>query len=654
MSLVRCILLCLILLVSGNPIRASQPDLSPRVHDLIDRFFSAPDFEKLQLSPSGSHLAFQKEVNGGYVLTTYNFKTRKLASTDPDPELKVINFDWVGVDQLLFEYVRKPIKPAHKLGVDDPSTGPNDFKSIYLGHWLVDADLRHLQQIPDLGPIYEMVDPLPQNPTSVLLAQQSYDKFYSPLYRYNPARNTVQLIENNPGNVRRWLTDVSGHVRLARVVEKEGHHSFIYRETEKSAWQSLPLPNGTDFITFDLSGHYLLVSSPNDAGRFVMQPFDLSTRQFTDQPVSDPVYDVAPEVVRDPHTGAARGLVYETEKLKFIWFDSQVEKLQAQLTPALPGAIVLPLGVTVTGEILLVANSDVSPTKYYLFNPGTGQLTAILNQHPKVNGLALSPMKPIEFKSHDGVDLHGYLTLPPGRAGSKPLPLIALIHGGPFVRDSWGYNSEVQYLASLGYAVLQVNYRGSTGYGEHYALNNIIEVGEYSVEDVAAGLRWAVAQGIADPGRLVVCGGSYGGYIALSLATRHPDLPACVVGFAGVYDWEFETRSDREKFRELYQWKTDYFPDVKQNAARYRAISPVHQAAAVKAPVLLVHGRKDQRVDIAQSELMARALRNAGKSVEIVKDAEGIHGLPDEKLRRTYYEQVTAFILKHAPPDKLP
>ena len=109
-----------------------------------------------------------------------------------------------------------------------------------------------------------------------------------------------------------------------------------------------------------------------------------------------------------------------------------------------------------------------------------------------------------------------------------------------------------------------------------------------------------------------------------------------------------------EKFRELYQWKTDYFPDVKQNAARYRAISPVHQAAAVKAPVLLVHGHKDQRVDIAQSELMARALRNAGKSVEIVKDAEGIHGLPDEKLRRTYYEQVTAFILKHAPPDKLP
>ena len=212
----------------------------------------------------------------------------------------------------------------------------------------------------------------------------------------------------------------------------------------------------------------------------------------------------------------------------------------------------------------------------------------------------------------------------------------------------------MQYFASLGYAVLQVNYRGSTGYGKSYALKNIIEVGRQSVDDVADGVRWTTGEGLADPKRVVVYGGSYGGYIALGVATRHPDLPSCVVGFAGVYDWEVDMKSDSDLFRDLFRWATDYLPDLAPNAERYRAISPARQADKVKAPVLLLHGREDRRVSVGQSELMAHALSKAGKSVELVRDAEGVHGLPDEKLRRAYYERVTAFILKYAPPDVLP
>jgi dipeptidyl aminopeptidase/acylaminoacyl peptidase len=634
----------------------NSPDLSPKTRDLIDRFFSPPQFADVQLSPGGSHLAFFKEVQGQLILATYNFKTARLALTDPDLGQEVASFYWVGPDQILFEYIQRSV-PDHPQtrGVAEAPIHPENFENIYLGHWVVDADLTHLERVPDVGPIYEMVDPLPQDPTSVLLATQAYDKFYSPLYRFDPIRNTVKLIEENPGRVYRWITDVAGHVRLAEIAEKDGENSFIYRENEKSAWQPLSVPAHTQFITFDQSGRYLLLSHPDQTGRFVMQPYDLGAHKFANQIIADPVYDVIPDAVRDPRTGVARGLVYETEKSKFIWFDPQVEKLQAKLAPALAGATVVPLGITSTGDIFLSATADVSPDKYYLFNPKTGQLTLVLNQHPKVEGLALSPMKPVTFKAADGTNLHGYLTLPAGHVEGKLPPLIALVHGGPMVRDTWGYDSEVQYFAALGYAVLQVNYRGSSGYGGGYALDNIVEVGVQSVEDIADSLRWAVAQGIADPKRLVVYGGSYGGYIALGMATRHPDLPACVVGFAGVYDWEFMERGDFDgHYQDYFRWRTDYYPELKQNAERYRAISPAHQASAVKAPVLLLHGRKDRRVDIAQSELMASALRKAGKSVEIVKDAEGVHGLPDEKLRRNYYERITAFILKYAPPDQLP
>ena len=209
----------------------------------------------------------------------------------------------------------------------------------------------------------------------------------------------------------------------------------------------------------------------------------------------------------------------------------------------------------------------------------------------------------------------------------------------------------MQYFAALGYAVLQINYRGSIGYGQDFIQRDIFEVCDKSVADVADGLKWAVEQGYADPKRLVVCGNSFGGYIAVALAARYPDLPACVAAFAGVYDWNYQHRYASNERPELFAWISNYYPEAKDNAERYRAVSPVHQAAAINAPVLLIHGRQDKVVDIGQSEVMARALRKAGKPVEILKDAEGGHGLTDFSLRKKYYERLTSFFQQYAPSD---
>ncbi len=628
---------CLLLATAVSAL-ADSPKLSPKVNDLIARFFAPSEFQSAELSPTGTHLAFFREVNGRHVMATCNIATTKLKLTDPALDQAINSFYWAGPDQLLYLYFRKLASPYEPY--------------IYLSHWLANADLTHTVEIPRVWPLYEMVDPLPTDSTKVLLAQVGVG--YA-LLRYDPTNNTTQVVEKNPGHILHWLTDTAGRARLAiGNLETSGLSSYLYRETEQTQWLPLPLPAHAEVLCFDGSDQRLLLVYPAENGRFVLQPFDLVTRKLIGAPLSDPDYDVSPAVLRDPRTGAPCGLRYFTDKPKFIWFDPQYKQLHATLSAALPGYMVNPVGLTQSGEILVQAFADVSPNEYYLFNPKTGQLRLFLDQRPQVRALTLAPMQPVEFKTADGTQLHGYLTRPPKNVGSKPLPLIALVHGGPHQRDTWGYSPEVQYYAALGYAVLQINYRGSIGYGRDFLLKDFFEVGQRSVSDIADSLKWAVREGIADPKRLIVCGRGYGGYVALGIATRHPELPAGVIGYAGTYDWEFIENRDRDLTSEFYPLAANYYPHTDKDYVRYRAISPVHQADTVKTPVLLLLGRQNTTIEIAQSVRLADALKKANKPFAIEKDTEEATDFSELALRRKYYETVTAFLLKYAPPDPAP
>jgi dipeptidyl aminopeptidase/acylaminoacyl peptidase len=210
----------------------------------------------------------------------------------------------------------------------------------------------------------------------------------------------------------------------------------------------------------------------------------------------------------------------------------------------------------------------------------------------------------------------------------------------------------------MGYGVLQINYRGSTGFGRAHELANTVEVAEKSVDDVVDGIRWAIEQGCADPKKIIAYGGSYGGYISLGIATRYPDLLAAAIGFAGVYDWledykhAFDEWNNPANFGEMFRWRADYYLDPGKFGDRYRAVSPINFAGAVRCPVLLHHGRIDQTVQISQTNNMARALQKAGKVVEVTKDPEGIHGLASEKQGQVFYRTLATFLLKHVPPAK--
>lgn len=634
----------------GLSAKDSTPALPDSISHLIGVLFAAPNFDTAKLSPTGSHLAFIHEVNGLKVFATYEFKTgsiRRLAGetgvgqqAQSRLDQNITDFDWMGPDQIVVY--------------------ANEGNQYYSGLWVTDGNLRTCRPLFTHDKALFILDPLPQNPDVALVRESSHDKFYGALWHLNKRSFTLYEAERNPGRVVGWRADVAGIVRLATVADVDGGWSYLYRDTEKTPWQPLALPPLSTAVTFDTTGRNLLFYHPGSTGRQELQIFNLETKKLEDSAITDPVYDVAPYAFTDDRTGAPVGLRYETDKPTIVWLNPQYAQLAKLFENSFPGHIVTSIGTIDNGDILFSIFSDTDPLAYYRYDGRKQTIKAVIAAQPEAARLKLAPMQPVSFSSRDGYKLHGYLTVPPQRASGQKPPLIALPHGGPQMRDSWGFDPEVQFLAALGYAVLQVNYRGSDGLGQPHELTNTIEVAEKSVDDVVDGIRWAIEQGQADPHRIAAYGGSYGGFISLGVATRYPDLLAAAVGFAGVYDWEehYKKLSNRwanpDDIGRLLEWRANYYLDPRKNADRYRTISPVHFADKVRCPVLLHHGRIDATVEISQTNDMARALRNAGKSVEVTKDASGVHGLASERQSKDFYRSLAAFLLKNVPPDKLP
>jgi dipeptidyl aminopeptidase/acylaminoacyl peptidase len=287
--------------------------------------------------------------------------------------------------------------------------------------------------------------------------------------------------------------------------------------------------------------------------------------------------------------------------------------------------------------------SDTSPGDYYLFDTQTKKADFVRAARSWIQPQLMRPMLPIEVTARDGLKLHGYLTRP---AGEGPHPLVVLPHGGPHgVRDVWGFDWEVQLLASRGYAELQVNFRGSEGYGMDFAAAGYGQWGASMQDDVTDATRWAIEQEIAHADRICIYGASYGGYTALMGAAREPKLYRCAIGYVGVYDLELmfksgdipDSRSGLAYLRKV----------LGEDSADLQARSPVNLADRIEVPVLLIHGKEDWRADYKQAKRMRSALESNTKPFEWMSLSREGHGVYDEETRREVYERILAFLDKH-------
>ena len=508
-----------------------------------------------------------------------------------------------------------------------------------------------------------------RHPGSVFVAMNLRDRSVLDLYCVDLKTGAVTLEDKNPGDVLTWKADRNFVVRAATAFDgKTGKTIIRLRDGADKPWRDLvvipferalfagQVVNGSLISGFDPDGKSLLIDSAlhSDKGRLVRVDFKDGHEAVVI--AEDPKCDVGftdvgrlgmePNVILNPITDAPQAVEFNYEKPHWFFVDSKLKADFESISHEVPGFIDL-VSRDDADRVWIVASrrSDASTT-YYKFDRETKKLSELFTENPALAKFRLAPKKPVLIKARDGLEMVSYLTTPPGM-DPKKLPLVLLIHGGPWDRDSENYEPEVQFLANRGYAVLQVNYRGSTGFGIKFFNAGNLQVGLGMVEDLFDAVHWAVDEGVADPKRIAAMGGSMGGFATLRALEMRPDLFACGVDEFGPADEAVSFRSSPSYWSNiLARWRRRA-GDADHDPEWNRKISPLYHVDAVRAPLLIGQGKNDPRVTLANADAMVAALRKAKREVTYVVYPDEGHGFARPENQFDFYGRVEEFLAKH-------
>jgi len=445
-----------------------------------------------------------------------------------------------------------------------------------------------------------------------------------------------------------WLTDHQGKLRVATTSDGV-NTSILYREKESEPFTVMITNSFKEtlaplFFTFD--NQYLYVSSNLGQDKQAIFKYDIVQNQFLEEIYSHPEVDVS-SLLSSKKQKKITGVAYFTEKRKYHFFDQERKELQEDLEQRLPGyEVVIADRSKDETKLIIVTYSDKVLESYYFYDLNTGEFKRIAEISPWLDEEIMADMKPVQYLSRDGLTIHGYLTLPKNMSPSQ-LPVVVNPHGGPWYRDYWGYNPEVQFLANRGYAVLQMNFRGSTGYGRKFWELGFKEWGSKMQDDITDGVHWLIDEGIADPERIGIYGGSYGGYATLAGLTFTPDLYACgvdYVGISNIISWFNSIPPYWEPLRAMFY---EMVGDPDKDQELLKAVSPLFHVDNIRVPLFIAQGANDPRVPKAESDQMVEALKARGIEVPyMVKDNEG-HGFANEENRFDFYRAMEKFLGKY-------
>ncbi len=579
----------------------------------IEAFFSNAPFSNAVLSPSARYLAVivspKDKRKGLYVIDLSSNKGNVIAQFS-DSDVGSIN--WVNDERLVFT-----LRDA-ELAQRDVKEGP--------GLFAVNRDGSTMRQLvavgmefyaPKVGAAKNLLHPNvslhgqrgPQDSEYIYVTSPQFDANreirYVDLLKVNTITGTSKAVARPP-HVRSWLLDSKGEPRVAVGFLK--NQTFVYyRETVDSEWTTIS--NGDLFGIKDTSFEALAFGPNNtlyvktnkgvgDTNEVFV--YDYKTNKISDQPlISTAGYDFDGRLVMKGDQ--LQGMVFSTDAISGMWFDPKLKALQERVDTLLPTTInLMTTGArSETPWVLVASYSDVQPLFYNLFNTETGLVQKLGDSRPEINSALMGKQQQVTFKARDGRDIPALLTLPRGQ--NKNLPLVVLIHGGPYVRGSiWGWNAETQFLASRGYAVIEPSFRGTTGFGTKHFKAGWKQWGLAMQDDMADTAKWAIDQGIADAGRVCIAGASYGGYATFMGLIKHHDLYKCGVSWVGVSDIELLVKGHWSFKSDMTdQWRDygmpDMIGDINKDAAQLKATSPLVQAAQLKRPLLMAYGGADRR-----------------------------------------------------------
>lgn len=620
----------------------------------LEIFAAGPHMAEPHLSPDGGKLVYLTSVAGQLRIAVRNLKTgseRSILNAAAGP-FSVTHCEFKTNDRLLchLEGVARGgdperLYPASRLLAVDADGG--SLRMLFRDSFFARLPPAARSQFQD-----RIVHWLPGDAYHVLIELGDAGSVFPSVYRLDVYRGDLKLVVPSQPPIMDWTADPAGVVRFGYGF-RDDTGVYIARSGPDAPWRTLEEFKRFDRTRFDplafgARANELLVFAPYQRRTAVWQiDLDAPAKPLT-LLFWQPDVDVG-GILEWPLDRHVAGFVYETDRPHTHFIDPRAARIEETLARALPGAYhVVVDSSRDESKFVTVSFSDVMPPRYDLLDTATGSLTELGRQDARLNEAQLAHVKPITVPGAGGIAIPGYLTLPPGSTPGQRLPAVVLPHGGPYARDRWGYDPLVQVIASRGYAVLQLNFRGSTGYGEQWRDAGHQAWGTIMHADITAGAHWLIEQGIADPARLAIVGWSYGGYAALTGVEKEPELYRCAVSIAGVSDMSQMARDD-ERF---YGGKDSAGDAMGTDPAALRAESPLQHVERIRVPVLLVHGEDDYTVLAEQSKAMDRALSKQGLPHELVLIRHGEHSLVRPEMRLLLYQKLTEFLRANLGPGQ--
>lgn len=600
----------------------------------LEDFFRNSQEAAYQISPDGKHLSylapyaermnlFVRPTDGGAAVRVTSETERSLAG-----------YMWADNGRLLFM----------------KDTGGDENYRLF-GVNLDGTDLRAYTDFP--GVRTTLIDDLEEIPGKVLVGLNRRNPEVFDPYRLDLDTGELTQLAENPGNWQGWMTDHAGRLRAVTAIVDGVNTQILYRATEDEDFRPVLTTNFKETVGFmEFTPDDKLVYAATNLGRdkvalVLMDPADCKELEVL---YENPKYDIS-------------SISYSRKRKKLLsvyctghkepvrhYFDEKERALRERIKRHFPG---YRFGVADTDKAeehyLIYVGNDRTRGKYYFYDVAKDEATLIAETAPWLHEEELVEMHAVNYTTRDGWDIEAYLSLPKGYSleNAKGLPVVVNPHGGPWARDVWGYSSEVQFLCNRGYAVFQMNFRGSTGYGRKFLEASYKQWGLAMQDDITDGVEWLIRKGYADPARIAIYGGSYGGYATLCGVTFTPSLYACAVDYVGVSNLFTFLKTIPPYWRPMLEMMYEQIGHPEKDREQLAATSPALHAECIRVPLLIAQGSNDPRVNKAESDQMVEALRENGVTVEyMVKENEG-HGFANQENRFDFYRAMEAFLGKY-------
>jgi dipeptidyl aminopeptidase/acylaminoacyl peptidase len=602
---------------------------SPAQPVALEDYFKDPERAGYRISPNGEMILYRAPHKGRMNVFVQRLGDTTALPITEETERSIYNAEWESDDRIIYVKDIGGDENTHILSVKPDGSGLKDHTPFPK----VQASI---------------VDILEERPNELLISHNKRNAQVFDVYLLNTTSGESKMVAENPGNITGWITDHDGKIRAA-VTSDGVNKSVLYRETEKDKFRTVITTSFRETInpvifTFDNKNLFALSNIGRD--KIALVEFDPVAGKEVKE------IFVHPDVDLDGFDYSKKRKVltevsFETDKPQKHFLDSEAKRIAEKIAKEIPNYHYFIARKNKEEDKLLVfANSDRYFGGYYFYDVTKDSFTKLADFKPWLKEENMASIKPVTYKSRDGLTINGYLTLPKG-IEAKNLPVIINPHGGPWARDSWGFNPEIQFLANRGYAVLQMNFRGSTGYGRKFWEASFKQWGKTMQDDITDGVKWLVKEGIADSTRIAIYGASYGGYATLAGITKTPELYSCAVDYVGVSSL-FTFMNTIPPYWEPYRKMLyEMVGDPKTDSLLLAESSPVYHVDKIKCPILVAQGANDPRVNKAESDQIVETLRQKGLQVEyMVKENEG-HGFYNQENQFDFYRAMEKFFDKH-------